>query len=144
VTAQVARTSPVLSLAVAVSPPATMLKVEGEGFTPDGLVQLVIYDRWGVDGYDHVWTIAAHGHYGVSGSDDPDLGYVAPGDIDVVIELVPAVVYVSNGSLGSDLGDVPGANQPIPDYACARDLMVRAYDQQAGTWSNLLDVTALC
>ena len=52
-TAQEVRSMPVLSIAAAVGPPATMVRVAGEGFTPGGRVYIAIYDRWGVDVYEH-------------------------------------------------------------------------------------------
>jgi hypothetical protein len=142
--AQISQSTPVLSVAAAVALPSTLIKVEGEGFTPDGLVYIAIYDRWGEDDYGHVWAIAAHGHYGVSGSDDPDLGYVPAGAIDVVIDLSPAMVYGPNGFQVPTVGIGLGDGQVIAEGACGRDLMVRAHDVEAAAWSNLLDVTASC
>ena len=124
--------------------PSALLVVEGEGFTPDGLVYIALYDRWGEDVYGHVWTIAAHGNFGVSGSQDPNLGYVPAGALDIVIDLSPATTYGPNGFQVPTTGVGSGAGQAIAAGACGRDLMVRAYDQQAAAWSNLLDVTAQC
>jgi hypothetical protein len=142
--AQVSRSTPVLSVAAAVALPSTLIKVEGEGFTPDGLVYIAIYDRWGEDVHGHVWAIAAHGNYGVSGSEDPDLGYVPAGALDVVIDLSPAMVYGPNGFQVPTVGIGLGADQAIADGACGSDLMVRAHDVEGAAWSNLLDVTANC
>ena len=61
-----------------------------------------------------------------------------------MIALSPIDVYGPNGSQDPDQDNVPGVDLPIVGYTCGRDLMVRAYDQQIATWSNLLDVTALC
>ena len=143
-TAQVTGSSPVLSSAAVVALPSALLVVEGEGFTSDGLVYIVIYDRWGEDVYGHVWAIAAHGNLGVSGSQDPNLGYVPAGAIDVVIDLSPATTFGQNGFPIPTTGAGSGADQAIAAGGCGRDLMVRAYDQEAAAWSNLLDVTAQC
>jgi len=142
--AQGERSSPVLSNAAVVALPSVLLVVEGEGFTPDGLVYIAIYDRWGEDVYGHVWVIAAHGNFGVSGSQDPNLGYVPAGALDIVIDLSPATTYGPNGFQVPTTGVGSGADQAIAAGGCGRDLMVRAYDQQAAAWSNLLDVTAQC
>ena len=142
--AQVSRSTPVLSVADAVVLPSNLIKVEGEGFTPDGDVYIALYDRWGERVYGHVWAIAAHGNYGVSGSEDPQLGYVPAGALDVVIDLSPITVYGPSGFQIPTIGVRTGAEQASATGACGRDLMVRAYDQQAATWSNLLDVTARC
>jgi hypothetical protein len=142
--AQVDGSSPNLSNASVAGRPLTLVVVEGEGFTPDGLVYVVVYDRWGEDVYGHVWATAAHGNFGVSGSQDPNLGYIAAGTLDIVIDLSPAVTYSPNGFQIPTTGVGLGAGQAIAAGACGRDLMVRAYDQQSAAWSNLLDVTAQC
>jgi hypothetical protein len=126
-TAQVTGSAPVLSVATPVVLPSTLIVVQGQGFTPGGLVYVAIYDRWGEHLHEHVWAIAGHGHLGVSGSHDPNLGYVPAGTLDVVID------HAS-----------PGEDEETGGISCGRDLMVRAYDQQAAAWSNLLDVTARC
>jgi hypothetical protein len=162
--------SPVLSVATAVALPSTLISVQGDGFSSGGLVYLAVYDRWGTELHDHVWTVASTAHYGTNGSADPAQGYVPAGTIDAVIDLYPATVYGTNGSQdpaqgfrqsvdavpapaaiygpnGSQdpaQGYVPGVDQVTVGVSCGRDLMVRAYDQQGATWSNLLDIRAAC
>ena len=143
-TAQVVRSMPVLSIAAAVGPPATTVRVAGEGFTPGGRVSIAVYDRWGVDVYEHVWITAADGTAGGTGSQNADPGDATAGAVDEVFALVPIAVDGPNDSQDPDRDFMPGVDQPIIGFVCGRDLMVRAYDQQIATWSNLLDVTALC
>jgi hypothetical protein len=126
-TAQVTVSAPVLSVATPIILPSTLISVQGDGFTPGGRVSIFIYDRWGETLHPHVWAIAGHGQGGVSGSHDPSLGYIPAGRLDVVIDHAP-----------------PGEDEATGDISCGRDLMVRAYDQQADAWSNVLDVTARC
>ena len=167
--AQSGTSGPVLSIASAVSPPSSLIAVVGEGFSPGGLVYIAVYDQWGVELHEHLWTVASAAHYGPHGSQDPALGYVPSGYINEVIDLFPAPVYGPHGSMdpaqgysgGSDVAQEPGAiygphgsQDPAQGYvpagdeatglACGHDLMVRAYDQQAATWSNLVDVVAGC
>jgi hypothetical protein len=164
-------TPSVPNLRIAVLPPqAGLLAVEGERFSPGGLVYIAMYDRWGVDVYQHFWTVASHGSFGPNGSQDPALGYVPAGTVNEVIALYPAATYGPNGSQdpahgyqpgvtavqepaatygpnGSQdpaLGYVPAAGQASSAATCGGDLMVRAYDQRTSTWSNLIDVTAGC
>ena len=126
-TAQGTVSVPVLSVATPVSLPSTLIAVQGDGFTPGGLVYIAVYDRWGETLHQRVWAVAGHGQGGVGGSHDPSLGYVPAGTLDVVID------HAS-----------PGGDEATGGISCGRDLMVRAYDQQAAAWSNLLDVTARC
>ncbi len=143
-TQQVIRSMPVLSIAAAVGPPATMVRVAGEGFTPGGRVYIAVYDRWGVDVYENVWTTATDGTEGVTGNQNSNLGDAPAGAVDEVFTLIPIAVYGPNESQDPDQDFMPGVDQPIIGFTCGRDLMVRAYDQQIATWSNLLDVTPLC
>jgi hypothetical protein len=143
-TGQVIRSMPVLSIAAAEGPPATMVRVAGEGFTPGGRVYIAVYDRWGVDVYENVWTTAADGTEQVTGNQDHNPGDALPGTVDEVVALVSIAVDGPNETQDPDQDFMPGVDQPIIGFTCGRDLMVRAYDQQIATWSNLLDVTALC
>lgn len=166
--AQVA--APVLSQARAVTPLSTLLLVEGHGFSPGGLVYIAVYDRWGVENHAHLWTVASPAVFGPNGSADPARGYTPAGTVHEVIDLLPSTVYGPNGSqdpalghtpgfdavqasaaiYGPDgsqdpaLGYVPAASQETSGIACGRSLMVRAYDAEASSWSNLLDVTGGC
>src|SRR5215211_3903572 len=81
--------SPVLSIASAVALPSTLLTVQGDGFSAGGLVYLAIYDRWGVEVHEHVWTVASITHFGANGSIDPAQGYVAAGSINELFDLAP-------------------------------------------------------
>ena len=143
-TAGVVRFTPVLSIAAAMGPPATTIRVAGEGFTPGGRVSIAVYDRWGVDVYEHVWTTAADGTDGGSGGKNADRGDAPAGAVEEVFAVAPIVVDGPNETQDPDQDFMPGVDQPIIGYACGRDLMVRAYDQQLATWSNVLDVTASC
>jgi hypothetical protein len=159
--------SPVLSIASAVALPSTLLAVQGDKFTAGGLVYLAIYDRWGTDVHEPVWAVASTAQFGPNGSIDPAQGYAAAGTLREVIDLAPATVYGPNGSADPAQGYVAGVDAPSgdiygpngsqdPAQGFARgsdqaiassngcDLMVRAYDVAAGTWSNLLDVAARC
>ena len=90
--------SPVLSIASAVALPSTLLTVRGDGFSAGGLVYLAIYDRWGVEVHEHVWTVATTAHFGANGSIDPAQGYVAAGAINELFDLAPGTVFGANGS----------------------------------------------
>jgi hypothetical protein len=169
--AQSTATAPVLARAAAIAPPTMAITVVGHGFSPGGLVYVAIYDRWGVDQYNHVWVTATSTAYMPTSSIDPGLSsHVVAGSVRIVIDLFPEIAYGPNGfqdpaqgyTGGADAVQAPGAiygphgsQDPAQGYvpasdqaqagvACGRDLMVRAYDQQAATWSNVVDVAGTC
>lgn len=98
------------------SPPvAGEVDVRGSDFTPGGRVFVAIYDRWDKAHFDSRWVRAAAAQYGPNGSQDPALGYVHGGDI-----------------LASFI---------LP---CKSAPMVRAYDEQSGFWTQVMDVSPGC
>jgi hypothetical protein len=139
-TAQTVPASPVLSRATIVASPASSLLLLGEGFTPGGRVFIAVYDRWGVDIYKHVWTTAADWTQRTGSATNAASSYIPAGTVDELIDLVPTTVEGE----GPGLSTSPDEDQAILNHDCGRDLMVRAWDQYMASWSNLLDVTALC
>jgi hypothetical protein len=165
--------SPVLASAISSVPLAQGITIQGEGFSPGGLVYVVFYDRWGATVHDHVWAVASGATYGANGSSDPAQGYSPGGKISDRLPFLLAPVYGANGSADPAQGYAAsssalsaqgmtepvfgqnGSQDPAQGYspaglassdavACGRDLMVRAYDTRANAWSNLVDVTAGC
>lgn len=51
-------------------------------------------------------------------------------------------VYGTNGSLDPAQGYSPGGS--VAQLSCDQPLMVRAFDRQTDSWSNLLDVELAC
>lgn len=167
-TAQSGTTVPVLTSAVASSLPIGSVTVSGNGFTSGGLVYVVLYDQWGSSLQETRWTSASTAVYGVNGSIDPALGYVAGGRIQEVFEQFRATIYGPNGSMDPALGYRPGTDLANPSEAiygpngsmdpaqgyipgngadqilCDQPLMVRAFDNQTAAWSNLVDVDSGC
>lgn len=109
------RALPVLSNGSPSPPVAGEVDVRGSDFTPGGRVFVAIYDRWDKTHFDSRWVRAAAAHYGPNGSQDPALGYVHGGDIL--------------------------ASFTLP---CKSAPMVRAYDEQSGFWTQVMDVSPGC
>jgi hypothetical protein len=134
---------PVLRSALTTSLSLGQIAVHGDGFTPGGLVSIVLYDRWGQDVYAPVRTVASVGQFGPNGSSDPAQGYVAPGTLSHHLDLTTDATYGPNGSADPAQGYVPG-EAVAGTFACGQELMVRALDYRTSTWTNLLDFAAPC
>ena len=89
--------------------------VAGEAFTPAGVVFVALYDPWAEALYETRWILAGDTTYGPHGSLDPARGYREGGTFREVF-----------------------------DGLCGAEVMVRAYDQVADAWSNVVDVEAAC
>jgi hypothetical protein len=106
-----AEPGPVLTSAAVLASEPGMISVTGEAFTPGGEVYLALYDTWGTALHETRWITASPEIYGPNGSMDPARG------------------YVSGGSLTQSFGGL-----------CGESVMVRAFDQASGAWSNWLDL----
>ncbi len=113
-TAQVNAPLPVLSSIASAIDPAA-IQVRGEGFTAGGEVFIAIHDPWGERSYETRWTTASEPTFDMLGHDDPALGY-RPG----------GVVFESFANL------------------CGQQVMVRAYDQDTRSWTNVVDIESAC
>jgi hypothetical protein len=107
--------SPTLTSTQAWAPQAGTLVIAGESFTPGGVVFVALYDQWAEELYETRWIVAGLTTYGPDGSLDPATGYRQGGTF-----------------------------QEIFDGLCGAEVMVRAYDQVADAWSNVVDVEAGC
>src|SRR5688572_21925457 len=107
--ATAADVGPVLTSAAVLTSEPGEISVTGEAFTPGGEVYLAIYDTWGSALHETRWITASPAVYGPNGSMDPARG------------------YVSGGSLTQSFGGL-----------CGNSVMVRAFDQGSGAWSNWL------
>jgi hypothetical protein len=125
-TAQLGTDYPILTSVVPLSGTPGQLLVTGDHFTPGGNVLIVVRDR-GADfsvaiqdpeaqpAYETRWTTASATTFDMLGHDDPALGFRMGGTVRV------------------EFG-----------YLCDQPLIVRAYDQEAGRWSNDLGPDAGC
>ena len=171
VNAQSSSVVPVLSSAVAAAISPGTVSVAGEGFTAGGLVFIALHDAWGNQLLETRWTSASAAVYGENGSQDPARGFSESGTIRESFELFRVTLYGPNGSQdpargyspGTDLqgfeetvhgpngsqdpaqGYRPGTSiSEMADLFCEQSLMVRAFDQQTSSWSNLLDLEMGC
>lgn len=151
--------------------PDEPIRVAGSGYTPGGLVFVVLYDRWGSVLQENRWTVATTTVYGMNGSIDPAQGYASGGSIAEDFDLLRETIWGPNGSQDPALGYVPGtidsafapavfgANgsmDPANGYVagtgpedviaalCSQQLMARAYDADTQAWSNLADIDSGC
>ncbi|HYI23808.1 MAG TPA: hypothetical protein VD767_00225 [Thermomicrobiales bacterium] len=143
-TAQPAGSLPILASAVTTLPPVDLLVVRGSGFSPGGLVAIVVYDRWGTGAYAPEMTTASTAQYGPHGSTDPARGYVAAGSLNLVVGLGSPEVFGPNGSADPARGYDSGTETVASALSCDQELMVRAYDYRTKTWTNLVDIAAAC
>jgi hypothetical protein len=138
-------TLPTLVPVTIVAPPSGLVAIQGEGFSPGGLVTIAVYDGEGEDMRQHVWTVASAAVHGPNGSADPAQGYAAAGSIDEVIAIAPDTVYGPNGSQDPAQGYSGGDHaRGGSTGSCSQDLIVRGYDQRTSTWSNPIDVIVSC
>ena len=136
---------PVLRATLTNPPAVGLIAVRGDGFTPGGLVSIVLYDRWGQHLYAPVRTVASVGQYGPNGSADPANGYVAPGTIDSLVDFLPGETFGPNGSADPANGYSRGHAASIAaGLPCGSELMVRANDARTGTWTDLVDIAVAC
>jgi hypothetical protein len=136
---------PVLRATLATRPSVGLIAVRGDGFTPGGLVSIVLYDRWGQHVYAPVRAVASLGQYGPNGSVDPANGYVAPGTIDSLVDFLPGETFGPNGSADPANGYTHGnADSLTTGLACGSQLMVRANDARTDTWTDLVDIEVGC
>jgi hypothetical protein len=138
---------PSLAVASMATSPFGTVAVAGDGFTPDGIVRVVIQDLWEVGPTVGFWVIATDGAidehlpyltaatYGPHGSQDPAQGYVAA---TTYYSLTSDTIYGANGS--QDPAQGYAATGSAWTGGCP-DLMVRGWDAHSDTWSNSLDVT---
>lgn len=144
-TAQVTTPSPALSRVTMVSPFGTAT-VSGEGFTPGGLVRLVIHDLSGIGPDVDVWLVSTAGAiditfpyltnatYGPNGSQDPAQGYVPATFAD---RLLVTEVFGPNGSQDPAQGY---ASSSMSWRGACPNLLVNGWDSRTDTWSNALEV----
>lgn len=169
-TAQSASAIPVLTSAIASAVAPGAIEVNGERFSPGGLVYIALYDGWGTTLHETRWVASSPTVYGVNGSQDPAQGHVQGGQIREAFVTSREPVYGANGNQDPAQGYIAGdegfqaheavygpngSQDPAQGYvagddsqeraaACAAPLMVRAFDQQTASWSNLLDVDSGC
>jgi hypothetical protein len=136
--------SPVLSITSAVARPSTLLTVQGDGFSPGGLVHLVITDPVLATIRTDRWIVASTPQYGTNGSQDPVQGYVPAGSVIEVIDLFPAAMYGTNGSQDPARGYVSGSESAALGAGCGEDLVIWAYDLSTKTWSSPFAFRSTC
>ena len=164
--------SPLLIDVSAAQSPGSVI-VTGHGFTPGGEVYIALYDQWGMQLHETRWINASQTVYGPNGSQDPAAGFVEGGSANETFGTLETVygpngsqdpangyirgtsdttivggsetVYGPNGSQDPATGFVPGKpGREIAGSLCGTTVMVRAYDQQTATWSNMLDADVGC
>lgn len=120
---------PVLTSVTANTALPDSIVVEGHGFTPGGDVYIALYDQWGLILHETRWVAAGGG-----------------GAIREAFEIATESIYGPNGSQDPSQPDRRGlTTSELPSSAsCPDTLMVRAFDQRANAWSNVLDVEADC
>ncbi len=137
--------SPALSRVTMASPFGTAT-ISGEGFTPGGLVRLVVLDLVGVGPTIDVWLVSTTGAvditvpyltratFGPNGSQDPAQGYV-PGTLPS--ELPVMEVFGPHGS--QDPAQGYASSTMLWEGACP-NLLVNGWDARTDTWTNALDI----
>jgi hypothetical protein len=106
---------PTITVAATLAAVPGTVTVTGEGFTPGGAVYVALYDVWGAELHETLWTTASRTAYGPNGSADPALGFRRGGALSEVFQ-----------------------------HLCGATAMVRAFDRQTDRWSNWRDVDPGC
>ena len=114
-TAQQGVAFPVLTSMAAIESSPGLMVVRGEQFTPGGKVFIAIQDPWGERLYETRWTSASETTFDMLGHDDPALGFRPGGTVNETF-----------------------------DHLCGQQVMVRAYDEATGRWSDVLDSATAC
>lgn len=134
---------------------------------------VALYDQWGMELRETRWVTASVTAFGPHGSQDPAKGYAPGGTIEETFGTIEPVFGPhgsqdpANGYIrGSGDTIVVGASEPVfgpngsqdpargyvagnPGHEvtlnlCGTAIMVRAYDAQTETWSNVLDIDSGC
>lgn len=129
-----------VSASVAARTPGVVI-VTGRGFTAGSDVYVAFYDAWGRQRYETRWVVASQAVYGPNGSQDPANGF-SPGGIIRETFGAQEAIYGPNGSQDPANGYVRQGSRF--SSMCDTTVMVRAFDEQQNTWSNILDVDAGC
>jgi hypothetical protein len=164
--------SPRLLNAVPASHPGAIL-VTGQDFTPGGQVYIVLHDQWGMELHETRWVSASVTTLGMNGSRDPALGYIRggtihetfgpsetvygpngsrdpalgyiPGSGDTLLTGATEAIFGPNGSRDPALGFVPGSpGREVVYRLCGTTMMARAFDAEADSWSNTVDIDPGC
>jgi hypothetical protein len=127
------------------------VNVLGANFTPGGSVFIAVYDRWGESALETRWTVASEDTLAIDNTSNPDRGFHPGG---VVFETFTfADLADAPGTAAQDHTSVAGrddieafpVNTTVPfDHDCTGSAMIRAFDRQSGSWSNLLDIDINC
>jgi hypothetical protein len=136
--AQIGVTTPLL-LNATISPGLAV--VNGDGFTPGGLVNIVFTDGNGTFQDQNFWTVASTIDYGFYANYDPAHVYVPAGSVSLAIPLDGSPVYGPNGSQDPAQGYLAG-DKSFAFAVCGQDIDVRvlAYDAETTAWSNRVDL----
>jgi hypothetical protein len=138
--------APSLVAARMATSPFGTVTVAGDGFTPGGVVRIVLHDLWEVGPTVDYWVIASSGAideslpylttatYGAHGSQDPAQGYIAGTS---PLSLTSGTIHGANGSQDPAQGYLETA---VAWPGRCPDLVVRSWDARTDTWSNSLDI----
>ena len=139
-------TFPVIGPSVASDAGPGELLIEGHGFTPGGLVFIVIHDMWGQTQHETRWISASE----ISLQPPQDLphgesfSFDSGGNFGEFFQIETGTTEVPNGSQNPALGPVTSQPTTMPGVDCVHSLMVMAYDRSTATWSNMAEVELGC
>jgi len=119
-------------------------------------VYISLYDQWstwGTQRYETRWVTASETTSGANGSQHPAQGYAK--GVTISEHFGPSeTVYGLNGSQDPAAGYVLGTSEISVDSSgsvaivagsqCDTSVMMRAFDAQSATWSNMFDLTVGC
>lgn len=139
--AQPITVNPVLGSATASDDEPETLVISGHGFSPGGLVYIVLYDHWGTQLYETRWVTASERLYQPTDSFDPGRAFVFDlgGDIEESFA-IPAAAEAAYAAVEHG----GGRSTTMAGVSCDMVMMVRAFDRDTATWSNLLDADLEC
>lgn len=133
-----------LQLEAVPAPTLGSVSVTGRNFSPSGEVYLAFYDQWGMGLFETRWVTASAPFHGPNGSQDPANGF-SPGGSIYGLFGESISFYGPNGSQEPSAGfHKVDANGVATGPLCATTPMVRAFDQDSATWSDMIEVDPGC
>ncbi len=137
---------PVITVGVSNSDLSGLIVVIGHGFTPGGRVYVAIYDVWGMTLHETRWIGASTAVIQPPQGLEPGTGFSVDsgGNIGELFTVALPTIDAPTDSQNPALGGPTGHVTTMDGVDCGTDLMVRAYDRSAATWSGTVEITVPC
>lgn len=146
ISAQSSPKSPEISVTSLGADPTSRIFISGRGFTPAGLVYIVIHDQWGMVSPKTRWVSASRATHlpPQTLAAGEGFSFDVGGNIAEGFDIVVNVPETPRDSQNPALGPVTGMPTTMNGSGCGTPLLVSAFDRSSATWSNTVEVTLGC